>query len=110
MIKLECGDIIKMKKKHPCGSDEWEVIKVGADIKLKCCGCMHEIILKRSLVVKLVDAVADMLRLHFQVLLIVKSNLHGIFLPFYPWCLLKTTVFILLYGKVLCKKKLSWKL
>ena len=46
MIKLECGDIIKMKKKHPCGSDEWEVIKVGADIKLKCCGCMHEIILK----------------------------------------------------------------
>ena len=45
MIKLECGDIIKMKKKHPCGSDEWEVIKVGADIKLKCCGCMHEIIL-----------------------------------------------------------------
>ena len=30
MIKLECGDIIKMKKKHPCGSDEWEVIKVGA--------------------------------------------------------------------------------
>ena len=27
MIKLECGDIIKMKKKHPCGSDEWEVIK-----------------------------------------------------------------------------------
>ena len=52
MIKLECGDIIKMKKKHPCGSDEWEVIKVGADIKLKCCGCMHEIILKRSLVEK----------------------------------------------------------
>ena len=49
MIKLECGDIIKMKKKHPCGSDEWEVIKVGADIKLKCCGCMHEIILKRLL-------------------------------------------------------------
>ena len=52
MIKLECGDIIKMKKKHPCGSDEWEVIKVGADIKLKCCGCMHEILLKRSLVEK----------------------------------------------------------
>ena len=47
MIKLECGDIIKMKKKHPCGSDEWEVIKVGADIKLKCCGCMHEIITKK---------------------------------------------------------------
>ena len=41
-----------MKKIHPSGSDEREVIKVCADIKLKCCGCMHEIILKRSLVEK----------------------------------------------------------
>lgn len=42
MIKLECGDIIKMKKKHPCGSDEWEVIKVGADIKLKYYSVLQE--------------------------------------------------------------------
>ncbi len=52
MIQLDAGDIIKMKKKHPCGSDEWQVIKTGADIKLRCCGCSHEIILKRSLVEK----------------------------------------------------------
>ena len=44
-----------------------------------------------QLVVKLVDAVADMLRLHFQVLLIVKSNLHGIFLPFFHGICLKET-------------------
>ena len=41
-----------MKKKHPCGSDEWQIVKTGADIKLRCCGCSHEIILKRSLVEK----------------------------------------------------------
>ena len=51
-VRYYVGDVVKMKKSHPCGSDEWEVIKVGADIKLKCCGCMHEIILKRSLVEK----------------------------------------------------------
>ncbi|MGN0328015.1 MAG: DUF951 domain-containing protein [Lachnospira sp.] len=52
MIVLEVGDIVKMKKKHPCGSDEWKVIRVGADIKLSCMGCEHEIILKRSMVEK----------------------------------------------------------
>ena len=44
MIQLDAGDIIKMKKKHPCGSDEWQIVKTGADIKLRCCGCSHEII------------------------------------------------------------------
>lgn len=33
------GDIVEMKKQHPCGSKEWEVIRLGADIKIKCCGC-----------------------------------------------------------------------
>ena len=33
MIQLDAGDIIKMKKKHPCGSDEWQIVKTGADIK-----------------------------------------------------------------------------
>lgn len=53
MIQLDAGDIIKMKKKHPCGSDEWQIVKTGADVKLRCCGCSHEIILKRSLVEKI---------------------------------------------------------
>ena len=38
MIQLDAGDIIKMKKKHPCGSDEWQIVKTGADVKLRCCG------------------------------------------------------------------------
>lgn len=42
------GDIVEMKKQHPCGSKEWEVIRLGADIKIKCCGCGRLIMLERS--------------------------------------------------------------
>ena len=46
------GDIVKMKKKHPCGSFEWEILRVGADFRLKCDGCGHQIMIARKLVVK----------------------------------------------------------
>ncbi len=52
IIPYETGDIVEMKKKHPCGSSEWEILKAGADIKMKCLGCGHEIIIKRSLAQK----------------------------------------------------------
>ena len=52
IIAFEPGDIVEMKKQHPCGSKEWEIIKVGADIKMICKGCGHEIIQKMSLVQK----------------------------------------------------------
>lgn len=52
MTVYNVGDIVKMKKKHPCGSDEWVIVKVGAELKLKCNGCGHEIIQKRSAVEK----------------------------------------------------------
>lgn len=35
----EVGDIVKLKKPHPCGSQEWEILRVGADFRLKCMGC-----------------------------------------------------------------------
>ena len=37
--KFDLGDIVEMKKQHPCGSKEFEVIRLGADIKIKCVGC-----------------------------------------------------------------------
>ena len=37
--RFEVGDVIRMKKPHPCGSSEWEVLRVGADFRLKCQGC-----------------------------------------------------------------------
>ena len=41
--RFEVGDEIKMKKPHPCGSHEWEILRVGADFRLKCLGCGHQV-------------------------------------------------------------------
>ncbi|GBU10664.1 hypothetical protein AwErysi_02800 [Erysipelotrichaceae bacterium] len=38
-IVYELGSIVQMKKQHPCGSFEWEVVRLGMDIKIKCCTC-----------------------------------------------------------------------
>lgn len=45
--KLTIGDIVEMRKQHPCGSYEWEIVRVGADIGLVCCGCQRRIMLPR---------------------------------------------------------------
>lgn len=44
----DLGDIVEMKKQHPCGSKNFEVIRLGADIKIKCTGCGRIIMLPRS--------------------------------------------------------------
>lgn len=46
--QIRLGDIVKLRKKHPCGSDEWEVVRLGTDIGLVCQGCQHRILLPRS--------------------------------------------------------------
>lgn len=50
--KYEVGDIVRLKKPHPCGSSEWEILRVGADFRLKCAGCGHQIMIPRALVEK----------------------------------------------------------
>ena len=52
MTQFEVGDIVKLKKPHPCGSSEWEVLRVGIDFRLKCMGCGHQIMVSRKLVEK----------------------------------------------------------
>lgn len=47
-MKFYLGDIVRLKKRHPCGSFEWEVTRVGADFKIKCLGCGHIVMLSRS--------------------------------------------------------------
>lgn len=42
------GDIVEMKKQHPCGSSNWEIIRLGADVKIKCVGCQRIIMLPRN--------------------------------------------------------------
>ena len=51
-LNYEVGDIVKLKKQHPCGSYEWEILRVGADFRLKCTGCGHQIMIARKLVEK----------------------------------------------------------
>jgi hypothetical protein len=51
-MEFELGDIITLKKPHPCGSKDWEVLRVGADFRLKCVGCGHQVMLARRLVEK----------------------------------------------------------
>lgn len=45
--EYQLGDIVIMKKGHPCGGNEWEITRVGADIKIKCLTCGHSIMLPR---------------------------------------------------------------
>jgi len=45
--ELEFGDIIRMRKPHPCGGYEWQVVRMGADIGLECLTCGRRIMLER---------------------------------------------------------------
>lgn len=47
-MNYEPGDFVEMKKPHPCGSNKWEIIRVGADFKLKCSMCNHLIMIPRE--------------------------------------------------------------
>ena len=51
-MDIRIGDVLTMKKKHPCGSDRWEVLRIGADFKMRCLGCGHEIMNPRSKIEK----------------------------------------------------------
>ena len=44
-MEIHVGDIVKLKKGHPCGSFEWEVLREGADFRIKCLGCSHQIMI-----------------------------------------------------------------
>lgn len=51
-MDLRLNDTIEMKKNHPCGSNKWQVLRVGMDLRIKCAGCGHELLLPRSKVEK----------------------------------------------------------
>lgn len=51
-MNFEVGDIVKLKKQHPCSGGKWEIMRVGADFRLKCMGCGHMIMVPRKLVEK----------------------------------------------------------
>ena len=47
-IEIKLGDIVRLRKVHPCGSYEWEVVRVGTDIGLKCLKCQRRVLLARG--------------------------------------------------------------
>ena len=47
-MELRIGDTVRLRKKHPCGSYEWEVTRLGADIGIKCRGCGRRVLMPRG--------------------------------------------------------------
>jgi hypothetical protein len=45
---FQLGDVVQMKKAHPCGSNEMEVIRMGMDIRIRCVGCKHSVLVPRA--------------------------------------------------------------
>jgi hypothetical protein len=51
-MDIQLGDILTMKKSHPCGEKQWLVLRTGADLRLRCIGCGHEVMVQRGKVEK----------------------------------------------------------
>ena len=51
-LEVFLDDIIQLRKSHPCGSDQWRVVRLGADIGLRCLGCDRKVLLPRSVLAK----------------------------------------------------------
>ncbi len=47
IIKLHVGDIVEMKKSHPCGSNQFKIMRVGSDVRVICLGCSRDMTLDR---------------------------------------------------------------
>jgi len=56
-MEIRVGDVVQLKKKHPCGSDQWQVIRVGIDIGLKCQKCSRRVFLEREVFERRVKAI-----------------------------------------------------
>ena len=52
MDEILLGDLVQMRKTHPCGSDRWVVIRIGADIKIRCQGCGRIVMMDRAVFLK----------------------------------------------------------
>ncbi|MFN7251983.1 MAG: DUF951 domain-containing protein [Anaerobacillus sp.] len=46
--QFELNDVVEMKKPHPCGENRWKIIRLGMDIRIKCLGCEHSVLIPRK--------------------------------------------------------------
>ena len=56
VMEIKLGDVVRLKKKHPCGSYEWQVVRLGADIGIRCLSCQHRVLLERGVFERRVKA------------------------------------------------------
>ena len=56
VIEIRLDDVVRLKKKHPCGSFEWRIVRLGADVGINCIQCQHRVLLKRSIFERRVKA------------------------------------------------------
>lgn len=49
ILELRFGDVIRLKKIHPCGSNEWVIVRLGADIGIKCLKCRRSVMVERAI-------------------------------------------------------------
>ena len=51
-MQYQLSDVVQLKKPHPCGENRWRIIRVGMDVKIKCLGCGHIVMLPHEVFVK----------------------------------------------------------
>nr|WP_243299034.1 DUF951 domain-containing protein [Bacillus litorisediminis] len=56
---FDLNDVVEMKKSHPCGTNRWKIIRVGMDIRIKCEGCNHSVLMPRREFVKKVKKILE---------------------------------------------------
>ncbi len=56
VMEIKLGDVVRLKKKHPCGSYEWQVVRLGADIGIRCLKCQHRVLIERGVFERRVQA------------------------------------------------------
>jgi len=61
-MDIKLGDVVRLRKKHPCGSYEWQVVRLGADIGIKCLRCQRQVLLERSVFERRVKAVTPRIK------------------------------------------------
>ena len=59
VLEIKLGDVVRLKKKHPCGSYEWQVVRLGADIGIKCLKCQRRVLLERSVLERRVKSIVS---------------------------------------------------
>lgn len=59
MEAIKVGTIVNVKKAHPCGSKQWEILRIGADFKMKCIGCGHMMMIPRTKAEKMIKSIEN---------------------------------------------------